>query len=1227
MKRVIKPAAALSYLLILTQLSAATSTPPPPLQAGQAYFQVQNIDASQGDKIDDTYYPRLAAPNKVSATFSFATDCTPANDIPPVYRLRAWMGGSMLWATGQQESDPTNGYFVARNVPSSNTWPAELFQQGPVIADPIILTYSQPPGLNPTTHTARGITLTLPYPYLTPDNAYGSSCQDANAFWQTAPLTVETDPIPTLLFYPATTAPVDGTLSDDTIWGPTAMLVDKMGDFSTDLIYQNPNNPYVRTPFSNTTGQGQYIKCTVVQGSPFVFFECVGVEFIALSNRITTSQVTAVPGLIAPATAPIAVPGVTNVQYSMLGGNQIDPGQFTESTTLNPLQTPTSLQDNFTTWGVYFKNDPGITFVPGSATTQPQNSYFQLSPTQQNQKFYFVVAGLPTIYGYPHAAAPFDQYSTAIVQPNYNIQAYAEGLGQYAFNFVTDTSVSYSVDQMTFLQSTYESTLTNAYNDPSMVAAASTIMCLMPHHYQNQTFASGVTPTVLGSVANFAPANTSSLFYWTVRGNLLPILGTSFQTNYVFSNFLPTMPTPYWTDCVNLTSSSGGTYATTTIGQLLFDSIDNEYISNLTDSNYAPWDTAYQTQDKGVYDVGKALAKAAKQLGLILHFLQGFEENTGGSDPFNTFFYAGTDPTSYLTCSSYATSQSCSTALQQLLYEQQFNNQAGKTDRPGAFNPQTFSPPSKGRLQSLQDSLKTSIIGSTATNPPISGVEGAISGYFNKIPVVCSGGYHLSHYAYYDTLAHMVMLYPSAGTPPSGGAITPWPGRVQTPPNHFGPGIVLESFGVADAFNDHHYQYGYWISAAAMAGIYDGAWLSTPTSGSQWVSSSNYGTAIDQLVKDIAYDPAIASTFYSDNKNLMYFAKLNFFDQWAGHGWADGIQATIAGGNSGHNENSIGEALQAYASIILWGMATERKEIVDLGIYLYTTTAYAMDSYFFDKNLNYAKGQSPQTAFVPVSTATTFTQYPAGSAFIDFTIHSTDGSGNPTSSGTPKISQAVVNYSADFGQTPENIKLITAFPCSAWSLVFGRNQAYLNAWNASMDTCPFNETITLPVQTSTDCWQTAFVANMNMLRALGGNATAFGISQTTPCPPYTAPTISPYDYMLELLTMWGGAQGCPPWGSIGGTFLDPSQSINEVLHFLHTIDHYGTPEWSVYGRCSTDHDTLVFTAAFTKGGTTTYFVFNPTLAPIQVEFCDVLTKTPLVPAKTATVQPKRWSKI
>ncbi|PCI92264.1 hypothetical protein COB11_07835 [Candidatus Aerophobetes bacterium] len=567
------------------------------IKIGDAYFQTTNADASGA--IDDTNYPLLAAPDKVSATIN----------LPQPYRLRAWMGGAMLWATGKKETNPLDGYFVARDVPGSNIWPAENFQQAAVIADPIILTYSEPPGAG-SSHSARGINITLPYPYLKPDASYGPQCQAASSTWSTAPLTVETDPVPMMLVYPSNTAPTDGVKSDDTIWGPTAMVVDRMGDWDTDLIYQNPNDPYVKTSFSNTTGQGQYIKCTVTQGSPFVFFECRGVEYIVISNRLTTSGSPAQTNLLVAATTPAALTGTTAIDYVRFAGNQVDPAQFSSSDTLNPINR----QDNFTTFALYYKNDISINFTRGTATTEPQNSVIQLP--NKTSKFYFVLAGVPTIHGYPITG---NTYAQAIALPDNDVNAYLQDLGRYAFNFITNTQVSYTVTDQTFLDTTYTASFGHPYGTASTVVSDSnsTVMCLQPHHYQDQLFATGLTPTVLSGTTPFAPTGADDLIYWTVRGDLKTILGSSFTTNYVFSNFLPTMPPPFWTDCVTLSNPS----QQVTIGQLLFDSIDNEYINNLTDPNFAPWNTAYFKQNKGIYDVGKTLAKGGKQLGLILQYL------------------------------------------------------------------------------------------------------------------------------------------------------------------------------------------------------------------------------------------------------------------------------------------------------------------------------------------------------------------------------------------------------------------------------------------------------------------------------------------------------------------------------------------------------------------------------------------------------------------------------
>ena len=138
---------------------------------------------------------------------------------------------------------------------------------------------------------------------------------------------------------------------------------------------------------------------------------------------------------------------------------------------------------------------------------------------------------------------------------------------------------------------------------------------------------------------------------------------------------------------------------------------------------------------------------------------------------------------------------------------------------------------------------------------------------------------------------------------------------------------------------------------------------------------------------------------------------------------------------------------------------------------------------------------------------------------------------------------------------------------------------------------------------------------MNMLRMLSDSTIAFGQKNLSG----SAPT--PYQFMLDVFTQFGPN---PPWGALGGAFADPTQSINEVLHFMHIIDHYGTPDWTLFGHATAPStDTLVYTAAFTKGATTTYFAFNPTLTPVTVGFYAI--SDPGTEILSFPVKPKRWA--
>ena len=129
---------------------------------------------------------------------------------------------------------------------------------------------------------------------------------------------------------------------------------------------------------------------------------------------------------------------------------------------------------------------------PGTVTTQPQNSYLQFPNT--TDKYYLIFAGLPTIFAYPTQGKT---YAQAIAESGNDVDAYAQALGKYAFNFLTNTEVNYEVTQNTFCDVTFKTTLQNPYNDSSMTNGDHTIMCLQPHQYQDQTFAPGLCPKVL----------------------------------------------------------------------------------------------------------------------------------------------------------------------------------------------------------------------------------------------------------------------------------------------------------------------------------------------------------------------------------------------------------------------------------------------------------------------------------------------------------------------------------------------------------------------------------------------------------------------------------------------------------------------------------------------------------------------------------------------------------
>jgi hypothetical protein len=110
-----------------------------------------------------------------------------------------------------------------------------------------------------------------------------------------------------------------------------------------------------------------------------------------------------------------------------------------------------------------------------------------------------------------------------------------------------------------------------------------------------------------------------------------------------------------------------------------------------------------------------------------------------------------------------------------------------------------------------------------------------------------------------------------------------------------GRGLVglTPSFG-SDEYNDHHFHYGYFLYAAAVMAKHDPSVV------------ARYAPVMNLLAADIG---SSGSSFFPDRRN---------FDPYAGHSWASGT-SPFADGN---NQESVAEAVNAYAGLGLWARAT-----------------------------------------------------------------------------------------------------------------------------------------------------------------------------------------------------------------------------------------------------------------------------------------------------------------
>ena len=135
---------------------------------------------------------------------------------------------------------------------------------------------------------------------------------------------------------------------------------------------------------------------------------------------------------------------------------------------------------------------------------------------------------------------------------------------------------------------------------------------------------------------------------------------------------------------------------------------------------------------------------------------------------------------------------------------------------------------------------------------------------------------------------------------------------------------IPQEYESIDAMNDHHFHYGYWVTAAAHVAMRDPA----------WASKEAWGGIVDKIIADIA----------NPERGRADFPFLRNYDPYEGHSWASGT----ADFDAGNNQESSSEAINAWAGLILWGEATGDARLRDLGIYLYASEIASIRQYWFD---------------------------------------------------------------------------------------------------------------------------------------------------------------------------------------------------------------------------------------------------------------------------------------
>ena len=514
--------------------------------------------------------------------------------------------------------------------------------------------------------------------------------------------------------------------------------------------------------------------------------------------------------------------------------------------------------------------------------------------------------------------------------------------------------------------------------------------------------------------------------------------------------------------------------------------------------------------------------------------------------------------------------------------------------------------------------------------------------YFGEVPTCIPGNTDSYYYAYYEPDAHHLMLYPAAAAPAVWPTNLRSPGHAKADISNFTIPQLWDGYGTVTMLNDHHYTYGYHILAAALLTMalqdprMPASVLSAHPELRDWWAPENWGTVVDQFIMDIAYDGQVTSWHTAPG---LTYPKMEYMDQWTGIGWADGFIENI---HTGHNANSPWECLQAWAGIILWGEATGRADLRDLGIYLYTQGLYSVEAY---------RWNTLQT-FVPTTDGDDYGQedtflvratqdMPAigtgplphqgiqqyrGKSMWEMQMSDAD-----PARGTLRntyIFQSGIHSDNTYNQTPLGQQFTSTYPHAPWSLAMTRSAEYMRVWAQA-----------LKFQNGKSYFTPAYATNTNLLyAALGLNQAAWWVQGHVDNPlrfdigtaGYAYPDSafrfttlldeSPYDLYWKYCA-WTSVAGKPLWEQWGGgatqpadklnAYISADQNIAEPLLLFWNYSTYGLPQMTFAAVRSDGTAHPLATCFYAEHGgdagdtpTYTFMAYNAGATPQTVHFTD-----------------------